>query len=330
VKDAPLADVLKDWSGTTGLHTTYTPRPGTNAPANTISLDLDDVPVLEALDRLGLAAGLVANPSSVKEPNGWILIPGKPPAKGSLVYSGPFRMRVTSLQYSRQVGLQGEKAPAEQLTLLLSLGSEAGTPVVSHGQARIREAVDDVGNTLRPLTVSLPNSGGNAVKTSSMVVRLALPSRRGRTLKQLKIALPVEVMARRDVLTANYLPGADAKTFSGGDGVRFTVQSVHTFSLNSVLNSIEVQFTVSVPEDSTLDPKSLGLRWTDAKGRVHQTADFTLDDSPQMVAAGQRQWSGSARFNTLEAVGSPIQLTLFRVETMRTEVPFAFRDLPLP
>ena len=112
---------------------------------------------------------------------------------------------------------------------------------------------------------------------------------RGGTLKHLKIVLPVEVMARRDLLTATYLPGVGGKTFSGDDGVRFRVQAVNGFSLNSVVNSVEVRFTVSVPEDRALDLKTLGARWTDARGRVHQLATSTWTPPHRSSASPKRK-----------------------------------------
>jgi hypothetical protein len=44
----------------------------------------------------------------------------------------------------------------------------------------------------------------------------------------------------------------------------------------------------------------------------------------------RRTWSGFVQFSTPEALDSPAQLTLFRFEGRRTELPFEFRDLPLP
>jgi len=359
-KDVPVAEAVKALAEMAGGRLNYVPAAG---PPKTVTLELDGVPVLEALDRLCQAASLVLSPNG---PDGWNLMDGNPAARESLAYIGPLRLQAARLRYSRQPTLPGQKPSGEQLLLHLSLGSEAGAAGLSHGPLRVEDALDDAGRDLRPDPPDVARPGGEVFGPfgiAPLSVWLAPPPVRGGTLKHLKIVLPVEVTARRDLLTATYLPGVGGQTFSGGDGVRLTIQAVNAFSLNSVVNSVEVQFTVSVPEDRALDPKTLGARWTGAEGRTHQMRDFNMDSSPKVardpgaedliwlsgspqnpfpaplplaaLALGQRklnrpQWSGIAHYNTLEAIGSPVQLTLFRSERLRTELPFEFRDLPLP
>jgi hypothetical protein len=51
---------------------------------------------------------------------------------------------------------------------------------------------------------------------------------------------------------------------------------------------------------------------------------------PGNPSNNRRQWAGFAQFSTLEPIGSMAKLTLFRFDRLRTELPFEFRDLPLP
>jgi WD40 repeat protein len=365
VKDAPLADVVKALSDQAGVRLNYNPRASVNKLPKSVTLELEGVPILEALDRLCQAATLVLTPHGADE---WNLSDGPPAAKESVAYAGPVRLRLPNLRYGVLPTLPGEQPTGEQLLLHLLLGREAGAAIVIHGRLRVAEAVDDAGRDLRPNAPEIARPGGEAFGPfgiAPLSVGLAPPSVRGGTLKQLKLVLPVEVLTRRgqDLLTATDLPRADSKAFAGGDGVRMTIQAVHAVSLNSVLNSVEVLFTVSVPEDRTLDPTTLGLRWTDARGKAHEASDFTINSTPRLVreveaedllwwtgspqsafptqlplaalAQGprqlrRRQWTGRVQVNTPDAIGSPTQLTLVRFERLRTELAFEFHDLPLP
>jgi hypothetical protein len=44
----------------------------------------------------------------------------------------------------------------------------------------------------------------------------------------------------------------------------------------------------------------------------------------------RRRWIGSAQWFTQDPIVAPARLTLFRFDRLRTELPFEFRDLPLP
>ena len=167
------------------------------------------------------------------------------------------------------------------------------------------------------------------------------------------------MVRRRDVLTASDLAKAGDKSFTGADGVRLKVEFVKVVGTNS----INVQFAVSAPEGYVLDPKNLELRVTDAKGvehrpnivilnpvlrliRVPEAEDLVwLSGSPQGAFPAQiqwaalapgspqlnrREWSGNAQFSTTGPIGAPAKHTLFRFERLRTELPFEYRNLPLP
>jgi hypothetical protein len=112
-----------------------------------------------------------------------------------------------------------------------------------------------------------------------------------------------------------------------------------------------------------LDPRDLDLRLTDAKGREHRTAFLTTNSVARGVREleaadllwlsgpsqgafpaalpwaalaqasrplNRRQWTGWAQFSLPERLAAPARLTLSRFERLRTELPFEFRDLPLP
>jgi hypothetical protein len=355
-KEAPVAEAIQALADQANVRLSHGRLPFGDDPGAKVTLDLADVPFLEALDRLCAAAGLVALPAGT----GWSLVEGKAPgASNPVAYGGPLRLEARTIQYSRQVTFQGDKAAAEQLLLHLSLTREGGASVDRHAGPRVIEATDDAGHSLRP--VAAP--GGEVFSPfglPTLSVALRPPAGRGGMLKTLKLALPVEVAARRqNVLTVPDFTHAAGRSFSAAAGVRLKVQRVNEFAPNN----IQIQLAVSAPEGRDLDPTALGMRWTDAGGRDHEVSNFRLNNVSQSVreaegddflwlgAAPQaafpgalpwaalaprgrpptrRQWTGFAQVNAADAGDLPARLTLYRFERLRTEVPFEFRDLPLP
>jgi len=362
-KDVPVADALKALGERAGMQLVYVPKPSPDgSPPRTVTLELDGVTFLEALDRLCQTAGLNFVPNASRQ---WQLFDAKPSPREMAAFSGPVHMLATNLQFNRSLALQDKEQASESLHLQLLLASEVRAALLGYGQPRVVEARDDAGRSLLPdPQVPAPPAGDffspvgfNPTRT----VRLQPPPVRGGTLKHLKIVLPVEVMARqRDVLTVTDPAKAGGKTFSGDDGVRVKLQAVNGLGTNKV----NVQFVVSAPEGHhPLDPNKLGLRLIDAKGGEHPTSFVNINSfaqkfrkpeaedilwlggSPQggflaqlpwaalaqdQLNLNRRQWTGIAQFSTPEPISAPAKLTLFRFERLRTELPFEFRDLPLP
>jgi len=351
-KDVPVADALKALGERAGMQLVYVPKPSPDgSPSKTVTLELDGVTFLEALDRLCQSAGLNFTPNPSRQ---WQLFDAKPSPREMAAFSGPVHMLATHLQYNRSLVLQDQEQASESLYLQLLLASEVRPALLGYGQPRVVEARDDAGRSLLPdRQVPAPPVGLNPMR----IVLLQPPPVRGGTLKHLKIVLPVEVMARqRNVLTVTDLVKVSGKTFYGDDGVRMQLQAVNGLGTNRV----NVQFAVSAPEGQPLDPNKLGMRLIDAKGGEHPSVSFNMNSfvrkvrkpeaedilwlsgSPQggflaqlpWAALAQdplnltrRQWSGYALFSTQEPISA---LTLFHFERLRTELPFEFRDLPLP
>jgi WD40 repeat protein len=361
VGNADLADTVKALAKETGLRLTYTPKPpAEGSPAKTVTLQLEEAPPLEAVDRLCQAAGLVVSPAGS---NRWNLVEGKPPPREVLAYSGPVRVQAGSLEYLRRVDLQDKERPDEKLRLQLLVSSEAATEILGYAQPRVVEARDDGGRSLLPdaplLPVPYPDLFPSA-RYFAPTLLLRPPPARGGTLQQLKLLLPVEVKAHQhDLVTATDFASAAGKTFRGGDGLSLKVQSVQMLGSDSAY----VQFAVTASQDRTVDPKKLRLRLTDAKGAEHPALYCNINPGSGTVRvlesedllwlAGspssdfpaplpwaalatkpsrstRRQWVGTTQFVLADGVGAPAKLTLFGFDRLRTELPIEFHDLPLP
>jgi WD40 repeat protein len=358
-KDVPVADAVAALAKQAGVRLSYRPRPAAIGLLKTVTLKLEGVPFLEALDRLCQTAGLVAFRTG---PDAWNLHDGLPTATELLAYAGPLRLQPANMHL--QLDLQGAKQGREYLWLHLSLRSEARSAILSAAQPRAVEARDNAGRSLVPEFPGPDQPGRaflnpiNSQYDPMLTVLLQPPAARGATLKHLKIALPVEVMARRrDVLTVTDLLRAVGKTYAGAGGVRLKVQLVNQFGLNS----LQVQLAVSAPVGQALDSRNLGLRLVSADGREHSPTFLNLNPFPQTVrelegedllwlsgpvpgslpspltlaaqepmARTRQQWFGNAQFATPQPIAGTARLTLYRFDRLRTELTFDFRDLPLP
>jgi WD40 repeat protein len=356
VEDAPVAEAVQALAEKARVR--LNPPPG--RPTKTVTLNLDGVPFLEALDRLCQAADLVPTRAGTDQ---WNLTAGKPTPRELLAYRGPIRLQAANMEFDRRVDLAG-KQTRDQLRLQLFLESEANPALVGVAQPRVIAARDDAGRSLLPEPQDSGPAGDDRflgpLGNARPLVFLQPSPVRGGTLEHLQIALPVEVMVRRrEVLSVTDAVKARGRTLDGHDRVRMRV-----LFLTVSGTSVTVGFTVSAPPSCPLDSRNLELRWTDASGKEYRPDFFYMNSSlarrvreleaeDHLWLSGSAQgafpatlpWAalargsgqlerhqqiGQARFSLPQPAGTPARLTLFRCERLRTELSFEFRNLPLP
>lgn len=366
-KDASLDEAIKEFSKRTNHSVRYVPmKLGKAREPVKVTLDIENVSFLEALDRFCQATDLTAVSSGF---NGWSLFDGKTSGPEALAYAGPIRMLATNLEYSRTVGTHGIDLAIEKLQLRVSFSCTEHRRIVGHGVPRIVEAADLEGRSLvtdkadetsPPVRPSLPFS---AIGSNSTLA-LQPPDRRGGTLKNLKIVMPIELMVRQqDLIKVADLTKATGKNYTSPDGVQIRVDSQDSYSIPpSKSNNSYIHFSVSMIDGPAFDSNSLGARLTDAKGNdypaVNSYVSFIdpalrypdindnllriaargsrevvqfrwIDAVQQCLRVHQRKWVGSVMFAN-DSTNPPVALTIFRFDRLRTEVPFEFRNLPLP
>jgi hypothetical protein len=131
-----------------GFSVTWTPERGTPLP-KPISLELPDVPVWEALDRICAAGKVgfdVVDSSTVRVGRQQT---GSPPVG----YAGPLRLHLAATSYHRSVNLL--QATSESMLLHLQLMKEPRAPVLSLYPPRLTRALDGNGRSLLPPTQPL-------------------------------------------------------------------------------------------------------------------------------------------------------------------------------
>jgi hypothetical protein len=296
---------------------------------------LNEVPLWEALDRLCQAAGLTFH---VGSPGHGLTDAIKPrEASPHTAYTGPLRLQVVSLTYSRHLPLQERVGAAnEHLTVYFETLLEGRAPVVDGPWLRLLEARDEGGQSLgpgpRPIDVRMGFYQGHpAYQFGTGQFILRGPAKLGGKLKSLKGALLVDVaVERRPVLTVEKLAEAKGKTFDGEGGLRLALKQVPQGRGASFL-----QFTLTT--GASAPSEEIELAVTDAEGRPYQGGS-------RLVAGGRQEgtmqfWPGPAdlgpggmmpRRPGPADLGPPAKLTVYRFKRIRAELPFAFHDLPLP
>ncbi len=370
LKDVPVADAVQALAQKAGVRLNYSRPFAAIITPKKVTLEQDDKPFLEALDRLCQTAGLVANHNGFdgwnlmdgKAASGELLAYAGPlRLRAAKMEYERWLDSPRNNQPSEQLRLHLNLDSEERSAVL----SYAQPRAVEARDAAGRDLSPDAEAPVPPNRAFFNPIGAtrfvNPNGLNGPAVLFQPPPERGGTLKRLKLVLPVEIMARRrDVLTVTDIAKASGKTFIGDGDVRLTLQTVQVFNFQFV----DLRFAVSAPDRVTLEANNFGLRLTDAKGGEHQPANFNLNSFRQgprrrpkaedllwwsgvplggfpapipwaALSAGslnenRRQLTGFAQFSTLQPIGSTAKLTLFRFDRLRTELPFEFRDLPLP
>jgi hypothetical protein len=359
-RNRPLADVLKDLAGQSGLslRASQGPRPG--------AVDLrepDPVPFWSAIERLGLNGVYHQNEGRGRFPTldlrddlGWDFTSS----------AGPFRVALTGLhlhrdrqlirgpwvridRFGQRIGVDHEgedrgPGPVGESAAFyggLLLMVEPRVWFTQEAPARLVEARNDLGQSLVP---EAPDDetrfhdgahfafyAGSGVTESTSEFRLRIPERPGRVV-HLRGVVPVMLHLRRpDPALVIPLTDAAGKTFRSGE-VEIAIDTV-----NDSPTGTSVTMTVRLdagkadlpehpdPELITTRLRVLGahqLQLTDAAGSV-------LADGAGSGGGGGRtpevyRWTISSRN------GRATHLRYFGMLRAGTEAAFDFRDVPLP
>ncbi len=346
--DTPLPQAVAQFSKQSKVKLELVPQQG---PARQlldqkkITLELAGVPFWEALDKLCQAGNVTyttISPSSLQLQ----LVEGtRPPPP--IAQTGPFRMRITNLNYYRNIVLAQAAGAAqppgrtETLTAGLDLVSEPQVTVLSMGAPQILEAVDDNGQSLVTDKTVTTSTSGTATYTTSPTPINPLQVRQAQfqlrpadkpsaTLKVLRGTIPVEVLARqKPLLVVDDLFANKARIVKGEGDLMLVVMQVQDHgggrngNIRFFLNGVD-----------SVDPSRFGannvynqrFEVTDSEGR-RLSHNMNLNYSGNMQ---QRSLEGYIHFQGAQDAGQAARLTYNSNKTFRTSVPFEFRDVPLP
>jgi WD40 repeat protein len=357
--DALPADAVRALSEQSHIPITCE-APADDPAAKRINLDLEDVCVWEALDRICAAADLGHHcplGSMSVQVNGNV---PRPPAVRA--YAGPFRIHLTAVGYARNIFLL---TPTPQRTEILHLNlgllSERNKGLLSWPNGvRVTEPRDLAGQSLDfpavPVT-TYAHRWTEWAHASWLNVTLKAPQRRDDRIKVLKGVLPVEIMVRRqDLVTVPNLATDIGRTFRGEQGHRLTVEGMQSvggpylhldlrligppgWHYDGNLHGVELVYargeTLSSPHAAlsysrARQPQPEDLAWLAASPQAPSLLGVPW---PALAVAppGQErlEWRGTVRvFNPLPS--APVQLRFYRFERLKVDLPFELHDVPLP
>ena len=341
-----------------GVRLVYTA--GATDSSKSVSLDLDDVPFWEALDRVCRECGLTI---STADATTLRLQRGRAAAPGNRRLCRPLPHSSGQLDGHATVSLQTKDAAGGGLSLQLMVSGQPSDSAVWVGRALVREARDDADEDRLPPSPANPFSYFEPyfpLLGRPQAVGLTRAVRPGGVLRRLSGVLPIEVGVQPEELaTAPELGRADGKTFAGQGGLRLTIQRTQMFGQQAT-----VVFTLEGAADANYDLAAVGFDLIDGQGaRIRGLNAFInpaaaaprrfpgpeelalLGAAPQAGFLGAAPWAGLATalrepsrrwFGSVSFVLSgnvdvnKCKLIFFRTRRVRMELPFEFHDLPLP
>lgn len=260
--------------------------------------------------------------------------------------SGAFRIGLAGLVLDRtRTFVRSQQNPTQPdtttiFTIAVQVRAEPRLTIAAVEEPRLLEAIDDRGQSLlgpmtNPINHRVPRGMDEFSRNQPLVFSLKYPDEPGKRISRLRGSVRVQVVGRRDDPIIVPLAEADGKTFSSSSA-SLTVQSSRPggvgretaldFSLEGTdvarpaMNAFDVRAGLRPP------PSAWGqIEFLDAKGRTCFIADLGGNNAGFGVA-NQRKIS----FITQDPAGPPVEARYYGALWAGVEVPFEFRDIPMP
>lgn len=340
VKDKPLRDALAEIAGHTGYKLELFQNAAREKEVHTF--DFDRIPFWEALDRLCEASGAVAQPSYGDEV---IRLHYQDRYAPFVSRHGPFRMAAQSLDYGRSIQFATlPRAPAvhdphtnEFLRFNLSISAEPRLPLLGLDEPRILEAYDDQKQHMVPPATNAAHGprrishyyGGYRTNTMTTQVSLGNASRGATTIKQLRGVIPVTLIAeQKDVVVADQILKAKGTRAPAGNLL---------FEIREVTEKPNKQVEVKMLIANQAKEAGTDFNWYNSLYYRTQLRDengnkFNIAGSNMSINNNNTSANVTFTFGHAggQGAGTPARLVYLDWTTLQHEVPFEFKDLPLP
>lgn len=319
VTDESLADVTYQLQRQAGLTIAFTLDRGDDLTRR-ISLNVKDKPLWDAV---------LAVSQALQQPEGRleaaVTVAGSASAQYRL--DGPVQVAgnflVVAQSVSHYADFAGDPSQQDPCWLMLQAFPAPAIRFASHPRAVVPEiAVDEKGTSLVPAAAAgeemvLPDISGQPVQVR---VLLAPPAHAGHAIARIKGKIPIVQIVRTQTLSLKDL--ASGKTEATVQGIKITLSCRNS----GAITSLELRCQSPRPGDSQPISPSVLI----------QAASLRLEDGDGHIFSNNgASWGGTTRTinYTQNAVGDGEGLQAVAeipVELKTVEVPFEFRDLPLP
>lgn len=355
-QDAPIAEVVRSIRDRSGVNLNLRPE---ESPAwkdrKVTAVEAEPVPFWPAIDRLCEAGRVRINPGFPMVPGrgerSLTLIDGESRDPSPRFDTGPFRVRVVELDHQRKITYlptqpgavvaPGGPSPTlvnEQFYLTILVMGEPRLSLQQESMVKVVEAVDDLGQSLVLPTNGPTPASGQRVRMmfsgdGNADVRVLIPLRRpespGKAIRSIRGLIPLAVSSRKSdpftieladpvdkpartpdaIITVREIkPGGDGPTtfhlaIAPRDGVDPNDPAMPAFR-----NHATIQQRIEV-----VDARGSTLAWFPSNMQTEgANVRITMHVPPQ---ANQ---------------GAPARLLYYAMVRAQAEVPFEFRDLPMP
>ena len=318
-----------------------------NDPNHPYSFDFQDVPFWEAVEQVSRATGLVLQQGYGDD---HVRLYQQDAFAPHVAVQGAFRFTATGFNQYRNIefGLVGraggpQQTRSETLTLQFSVFVEPKLALLGVGEARLEAAYDNDKNSMLPPInnvdfinnpwagrrfVSGKYGNGNRMYSMATQVNLQRPSERAAGVKVVRGSLPVTLLVDQKavVVTDKVLEGKGTKAQVGDTLI----------NIDEVTETPGKQYQIkmSITEDQKDNPNDYS--WTNS---LYQRIEL-LDVKGNKMQVYGSNWNNSSANHvdmtlTYGSAGgakpeAPGKLIYHTWTTEQHQIPFEFKDLPLP
>lgn len=305
--------------------------------AQLVTFDCENVPFWQAIDQVCRQSGHGLQP--YYDTNAGLQFSKLSRPILHVQYSGPFRISAGSFNWNKTVDLNAQpqtnplaRPGTESLTFMFNVIGEPKTPLMSLGQPRVIQAVDEAGNSLAP-----PQNRGYEAGYHNYYYGYRNPLHQSqvqllghggaRTLQSLRISLPITFLAeQRPEITVEHVLKVKNQKFESPQ-VAFEIDEVKEVGKQVHIRATARRNGSENQHDYTWT-NSLGQRVElfDESGNKFRADGFNWDSGTPTAVTGTFQFSeqGNAK------VGKAAKFVYYNWITSQTQLDFEFRDLPLP
>lgn len=329
--DRPLSEAIREIKKQTGY-------PIFNQSGNNpnVTLDMQNATFWEVMDRLCLIGGFTTyyndGQGLVLSYNDYFM--------PCVAYRGPFKVVANSFNYNKNINFGpiprnpiNHQIRNESLTFSFTLHAEPKLPIMSVGQPRVLEAVDENGVSMAPQQaahqVYYQGYGGYKTLIHGSSVNLLWPNKDAHVVKRMRIVLPVTLLSeqRAEITIENLLKVKEQK---------FTGQNAELLIHEVKEIGNKTQYQVRLTARNTTPNASQDYSWAnsvpqrlevlDAKGQKLYSQGYSYENS----SPSHMQATFSFATNGDSKIGPPAELVFNHWSLMSHQVEFEFKDLQLP
>jgi hypothetical protein len=300
------------------------------AGRNTISVDADRQPFWLFMRDLCRQSGY-----GIQDMDGQLRLSqgGSEALDGPLVVSGPFAVTAIGASQHDYIGYSRRRNDTHTLQVQCSVLVEPKIRLAGRtGDSQLEEATDDLGQSLVP-----PQRGpfhvygsGSGQHVLNMMISLAKPPRPSSRLVRLRGSIQIDVVARSDTVEIDNILSAANRTVALGNWtlrVKEVKPGDGSCSLEYVVSSEVADMRRGFPD---FNHESIALLDADGRRiarRGHSSSGKADQNNVQYECSAEFSWTA----NRGAVTGPPAKLVWeLPVEVRQVQVPFEFKDLPLP